>query len=1225
MKLYKNWALLTLLALTLLSCGGEDTQQSKKRPHDPWVFRSVLDWKPRVVTLALDDQLWAAYATDGCALYKAWQGTVYFDGPVYTQAHGPQPISIGDAYFVNKYASPWFVLNEKGDTLQSKAEYRGHRFEKDQVRLMYEILIDGQKPIGIKELAEVNKSESGQTVFQRVFTTENVPQGWTVRLKTNAASIIMSQHMVTDGKLDIIQEQKITADKVELVEVDAVLTLNSNATTDLSIKLYKTPQIKNENAAGEDNEAEEDAGAPEGARLIARATCKTCHNKNVKTIGPAYVDIAAKYENTEANINMLAKKVKLGGSGVWGNQVMTPHPDIPDANIKKMVSYILSLGGEAKKSDAAESAVLSFDPSATLDTNKLIPGAVVRVYDVPKNTNKIPDFSKLSKPRFAGVMSNFDNMYGSDFKDLSENFAITAKGYLYVKEAGTYVIQLWSDDGSRIRINDAVVVDHDGPHGTSMKETTVNLKPGYYPYILDYYQGGGGMFLSFNWKRPGSEDYEVVPKNHLFHLQSDQGDMAGYSLPMSTVTRIPGDKNPLAGVHPSFDLTQARPKTFTPKVGGMDFMSDGSLIVSTWEPDGGIYRVTNVQSGDPSKMVATKIASGLAEPLGLKVVNDTIYIMQKQELTRLTDLDGDGDMDEYYTVSDDWTVSPNFHEFGFGLVYKEGFFYGTLATAIEPGGASTRPQGKDRGKVVKINKNTGATSFMAQGLRTPNGIGIGYGGDLFVADNQGDWLPSSKIVHVTEGAWFGSRSVDPEESLKWTEKQPVVWLPQDEIGNSPSTPLAIEVGPYKGQMIHGEVTHGGVKRVFVEEVNGLLQGAVFRFTQGLEAGVNRMVWGPDGALYVGGIGNPGNWGQTGKLWYGLQRLQFNGKSTFEMLAVRAKTNGVEIEFTEPLQGVDGWNPSAYEVTQWYYKPTIEYGGPKLDERRLPVKSATVSADRKKVFLEIGGMKKGHVLYLRLGDAFISEKGSSLWSTEAWYTMNNIPEGQMGKIEKSPISFQPNVLSDIEAKDGWKLLFDGKTLNGWKNFRKNTVGSSWVVQDGAIHLNAQKSPDGHWQAKDGGDIVTAEEYEDFELKLEWKIGNCGNSGIMFNVVESDKYNYVWETGPEMQILDNSCHPDTRFDTHQAGDLYDMIACKYPTVKPAGQWNKVIIRSKGGQVSFYQNGHEVVSFTMHDKSWKERIAKSKFKDMPGFGLAKKGKISLQDHGDKVWFRNIKIRSL
>jgi cytochrome c len=119
--------------------------------------------------------------------------------------------------------------------------------------------------------------------------------------------------------------------------------------------------------------------------------------------------------------------------------------------------------------------------------------------------------------------------------------------------------------------------------------------------------------------------------------------------------------------------------------------------------------------------------------------------------------------------------------------------------------------------------------------------------------------------------------------------------------------------------------------------------------------------------------------------------------------------------------------------------------------------------------------------------------------------------------------------------------------------------------------------------------------------------------------------VWQTGPEMQVLDNSCHPDTRFSSHRAGDLYDLIECKYVTVKPAGEWNKVRIIKNNGQVEHWLNGVKVVEFEMYTDQWLEMINKSKFKDMPDFGRAQKGKISLQDHGDRVWYRNIKIKTL
>jgi len=924
---------------------------------------------------------------------------------------------------------------------------------------------------------------------------------------------------------------------------------------------------------------------------------------------------------------LLSSKVKNGGSGVWGEQAMTTHADTPDEVINEMVVYIMSLDQdtETESIDPKGTTLLTMGPDTSTRDNKLQPGCLVNIYDIAKNTQNMPSIKTSQKPKFAGVLPNFNNLSGGDFTELTENFALVGSGYLKIDKPGTYSFHIWSDDGSKLYVNEKEVINNDGLHGAEFGEVSISMQEGYYPYRIEYFQGGGGSFLSYNWKKPGDTEFEVIPASSIFHSKDKTEFLKGYKLPMANVSKIPGDQYPLQDVHPSFDLFQARPGSFQPKVGGLDFLSDGRMVVSTWDAAGSVYLVDNVQTGDTSKMHAKRIGFGLAEPLGLKIVNDTIYVMQKHEMTRLIDTDGDDMIDEYQTLCDDWKVSANFHEFGFGLAYKDGFFYATLATAINPGGASTQPQIQDRGKVIKVNKNSGALSFVASGLRTPNGVGVGYKGDIFVADNQGDWLPSSKIVHVREGAWFGSRSVDPVGTKDKKEDLPVVWLPQDEIGNSPSTPLAIDLGPYKGQMIHGEVTHGGVKRVFVEEVNGQLQGCLFRFIQGLEAGVNRLQWGPEGALYVGGIGNPGNWGQNGKLHYGLQRLVFNNKPTFEMLAVRAMSNGMEIEFTEPLPEGAGWNTEQYEVKQWYYKPTLDYGGPKLNEKQLNVKSATVSDDRKKVFLEFDGQKDNHMIYIRLKKHFISEAGRSIWSTEAWYTMNFVPKNKLGITKKTLYTIANNTLTEAEKKAGWLLLFDGKSISEWRNFKKQTLGNSWIIDDESIHLTTQSKKEGGSSAADGGDIITKNTFENFEFAYDWKISNCGNSGVMFNVVENEKYKYVWETGPEMQVLDNSCHPDARFVTHKAGDLYDMIECKYPSVKPAGEWNEARIISNKGKMEFWLNGINIVSFTMHDENWNNMVAKSKFKDMPDFGKATSGHISLQDHGDKVWFRNLKIKEL
>jgi cytochrome c len=266
---------------------------------------------------------------------------------------------------------------------------------------------------------------------------------------------------------------------------------------------------------------------------------------------------------------------------------------------------------------------------------------------------------------------------------------------------------------------------------------------------------------------------------------------------------------------------------------------------------------------------------------------------------------------------------------------------------------------------------------------------------------------------------------------------------------------------------------------------------------------------------------------------------------------------------------------------------------------------------------------------------LSELDHELWTSEGWYTMNNIPQNANGTPGQAPTvaALPDNTLSEKEVKQGFTLLFDGKSLSNFHNYGKTTIGKSWIIEDNAIHLDAQPNPEGHWQAPDGGDILTAEDYGDFELKLDWKIGKCGNSGIFYHVVEKpEKYGYGWMTGPEMQVLDNVCHPDTKFPKHRAGDLYDLIECKYVTVKPAGEWNHVRLVFKNGKVQHWLNNRKVVELKMFEngkptQKWLDLIAGSKFPGLPApdFGLAQSGRISLQDHGDPVWFKNIKIRRL
>jgi 3-keto-disaccharide hydrolase len=218
----------------------------------------------------------------------------------------------------------------------------------------------------------------------------------------------------------------------------------------------------------------------------------------------------------------------------------------------------------------------------------------------------------------------------------------------------------------------------------------------------------------------------------------------------------------------------------------------------------------------------------------------------------------------------------------------------------------------------------------------------------------------------------------------------------------------------------------------------------------------------------------------------------------------------------------------------------------------------------------------------------------------------------------------DTLTEQEKSDGWQLLFDGQTAKGWHKYGNEPVGSAWKIVDGAFYFDTSSKSDG--KIIGGGDIVTDDEFENFDLKLQWKIAKNGNSGIMFYVHEDTvKYKASYETGPEMQVLDNDGHPDGKIIKHRAGDLYDLISCSKETVRPVGEWNDVEIKCLNGKLDLYLNGENVVSTTLWDDNWKKMVAGSKFKQWQGFGSFKKGKICLQDHGCGVWYRNIKIKKL
>jgi hypothetical protein len=205
---------------------------------------------------------------------------------------------------------------------------------------------------------------------------------------------------------------------------------------------------------------------------------------------------------------------------------------------------------------------------------------------------------------------------------------------------------------------------------------------------------------------------------------------------------------------------------------------------------------------------------------------------------------------------------------------------------------------------------------------------------------------------------------------------------------------------------------------------------------------------------------------------------------------------------------------------------------------------------------------------------------------------------------------------------WISLFDGKSTKGWHTYGQSTAGSAWKVENGILIFEPSISG----QSAGRGDLVSDNDYENFHLKIDWKISENGNSGVIFYVSEDPaRFKNTWNTGLEMQVLDNNGNADGKIYKHHAGDLYDLVASSSEPVKPVGQWNTAEIISNKGNLELRLNGVSIVKTMLWNQDWQKLVVGSKFKNMPYFGTFRSGKIALQDHGDKVWYRNIMIKKL
>ncbi len=526
------------------------------------------------------------------------------------------------------------------------------------------------------------------------------------------------------------------------------------------------------------------------------------------------------------------------------------------------------------------------------------------------------------------------------------------------------------------------------------------------------------------------------------------------------------------------------------EVGGIGFMDNGDLVASTRR--GQVWRVANPNADNPNDATFTLICEGLHEGLGLSVINDEIYVMQRGEISKLLDLDGDTIIDEIQTITQDWGMSGNYHEFGFGLpVDKDGNMYFSLNVGFwNPHWWHGKSRVPYRGWVLKLSPD-GIVTPIAGGLRSPAGLGLLEDGTLLVTDNQGDWMPVCPVFAIKEGGYYGhpasmrwyknQPNIEPSDTLPpdgITREHPILWLPYQWSRSTGNVIQDKTNGPFQGQYLLAELTNGQILRAQFEEIDGVLQGACWLAHQRVGSAYH-IEYGPNDTLYVG-MTNRG-WGGLAP-GSGIARIKYNGELPLEMSNVQLVNDGFEISFSKPLANIPVVSGNKYDYNYWW-----EYGSPQQHVEELLISDVVLSDDGLKVKVTIDNLEAGKCVMLKLDNAS-SKDGSTLLHTEMSYTINKLPAGELVYVAKQ---VEPPVERGEEV-EGWLYLTWADATDVW-------------VNNGVTLCNAELDIDNPTQfvISDGVGALVASEGESMATK--------------FNIVEGElTFSYMLAKESEAEI-------------------------------------------------------------------------------------------------------------
>jgi hypothetical protein len=507
----------------------------------------------------------------------------------------------------------------------------------------------------------------------------------------------------------------------------------------------------------------------------------------------------------------------------------------------------------------------------------------------------------------------------------------------------------------------------------------------------------------------------------------------------------------LSQLHPSFTVKRLLPEAMAtiPGIGGLDFLPNGDGVITTWggsqKSTGEIWIVTGLASGEPG--TATRIATGLREPLGLKVVGSDFYLLEKSRISKYTGSGTNFTRSNHFNLPTAWYNDGQWHHFAFGLAFRDSAFWFTTGTAYD----YTPADPIQRGALIRVPLNGSGFTQHARGLRNPAGLALGPENEFFSPENEGHWKPINVLYHLptknmpTNGRFYGFRTtgnnacgttpsnVAGDNCPNDPEYPPAVWIPYGtdfssaRFSQSPTEPILLKTGPYAGQMIGGDVFRGGILRYYLEKVGDDYQGAVFDFmtggSQGINFGAFKMLYTTTGnSILVAGIGGgastancvlggSNNWNYNGAC-RGLDLLTHTTTAPFEMLAIRSLPDGFEIEFTKPA-GASAGTAANYGVRTSVHTAVQTYGQDAATNDNniaVGVTSATLSPDGKKVTLKLASLLTRRMYAFTLNN-ITSATNEAMYTNIGYYTLNKVQTTVVNVAASVP---QPGKLTAFEA-------------------------------------------------------------------------------------------------------------------------------------------------------------------------------------------------------------------